>query len=109
VLPAVVGGVFAVSCSRYGAWTCCWPWRQTVAAHQRGECQQLGCCSLRVTALTGVLFGLFPALHAAREWERHAQGRHARLSGGVAKLTRAQHARDREMALAVVLLVGAGL
>jgi len=60
-----------------------------------------------VTALTGLLFGVYPAFHAAR----------ANVSGmlkeGTRGTTSSQRARNglvmAEMALAVVLLVGAGL
>jgi putative ABC transport system permease protein len=63
-----------------------------------------------VTALTGVLFGIFPALHAARSnvggmLKDAMRG----SSGGVASRRARNTLVMTEMALAVVLLVGAGL
>ena len=63
-----------------------------------------------VTAVTGVLFGLFPALHAARAnvggmLKEGMRG----SSGGVASRRARNTLVMAEMALAVVLLVGAGL
>ena len=63
-----------------------------------------------VTAITGVLFGLFPALHAARAnvggmLKEGMRG----SSGGVASRRARNTLVMAEMALAVVLLVGAGL
>ena len=63
-----------------------------------------------VTALTGVLFGIFPALHAARAnvggmLKDGMRG----SSGGVASRRARNTLVMAEMALAVVLLVGAGL
>lgn len=63
-----------------------------------------------VTALTGVLFGAFPALHAARAnvggmLKDAMRG----SSGGIASRRARNTLVMAEMALAVVLLVGAGL
>jgi putative ABC transport system permease protein len=63
-----------------------------------------------VTALTGVLFGVFPALHVARAnvggmLKEGMRG----SSGGVASRRARNTLVMAEMALAVVLLVGAGL
>jgi len=63
-----------------------------------------------VTVVTGVLFGLFPALHAARAnvggmLKEGMRG----SSGGVASRRARNTLVMAEMALAVVLLVGAGL
>ena len=63
-----------------------------------------------VTALTGVLFGLFPALHAARANVSGMLKDGMRgSSGGVASRRARNTLVMVEMALAVVLLVGAGL
>jgi len=63
-----------------------------------------------VTALTGVLFGLFPALHTARANVSGMLKDGMRgSSGGVASRRARNTLVMAEMALAVVLLVGAGL
>jgi putative ABC transport system permease protein len=63
-----------------------------------------------VTALTGVLFGAFPALHAARANVSGMLKDGMRgSSGGVASRRARNTLVMAEMALAVVLLVGAGL
>ena len=63
-----------------------------------------------VTALTGVLFGVFPALHAARANVSGMLKDGMRgSSGGVASRRARNTLVMAEMALAVVLLVGAGL
>jgi putative ABC transport system permease protein len=63
-----------------------------------------------VTAVTGVLFGLFPALHAARANVSGILKDGMRgSSGGVASRRARNTLVMAEMALAVVLLVGAGL
>jgi putative ABC transport system permease protein len=63
-----------------------------------------------VTAATGVLFGLFPALHAARANVSGVLKDGMRgSSGGVASRRARNTLVMAEMALAVVLLVGAGL
>ena len=63
-----------------------------------------------VTALTGVLFGIFPALHAARANVGGMLKDGMRGSSGGVASRRARNALVMaEMALAVVLLVGAGL
>jgi len=63
-----------------------------------------------VTALTGVLFGVFPALHSARANVNGMLKDGMRgSSGGVASRRARNFLVTAEMALAVVLLVGAGL
>jgi putative ABC transport system permease protein len=63
-----------------------------------------------VTALTGVLFGIFPALHTARANVSGMLKEGMRgSSGGVASRRARNTLVMAEMALAVVLLVGAGL
>ena len=63
-----------------------------------------------VTALTGVLFGLFPALHATRaNVSGMLKDAMRGSSGGVASRRARNTLVMVEMALAVVLLVGAGL
>ena len=63
-----------------------------------------------VTALTGILFGAFPALHAARANVSGMLKDGMRgSSGGVASRRARNTLVMAEMALAVVLLVGAGL
>ena len=64
--------------------------------------------TLAVTLVVGLLFGLAPAIHAARTNLHHGIQQGARRTAGTARITRAVLVVS-EVALALMLLVGAGL
>lgn len=111
VLLAVVGGVFGTLLALWGV-------DLLLAMAPQGlpridevsvNASVLG-FTVAVTALTGVLFGIFPAFHAARANVSGMLKDGMRGSSGGVGSRRARNGLVMaEMALAVVLLVGAGL
>ena len=111
VLLAIVGGVFGTLLALWGV-------DLLLAAAPEGlpRIDEVGVngtvllFTAGVTALTGVLFGIFPALSAARANVSGMLKEGMRgSSGGVASRRARNSLVMAEMALAVVLLVGAGL
>jgi putative ABC transport system permease protein len=64
--------------------------------------------ALAVTTIVGLVFGLVPAIHAARADVHHGIKQGTRRTAGSSRLTRASLVVS-EVALALVLLVGSGL
>ncbi|HEX9105806.1 MAG TPA: ABC transporter permease [Longimicrobiales bacterium] len=110
ILIALAGGALGIPLAALGV-------RALVAIAPAGRIPRLGevhldwrvvAFTMAIAVLTGLLFGLLPAVHSARRPPQEAMSESTRLAGG-------SHGRLRgglavgEIALALVLLTGAGL